>query len=166
MTRSASTLEALADIRAACQKARALAPTDYPPDLPAKPELLGAPDWYPFEHTVWALGEDVRQALTRAPSLRRDVALLGSIAEVLDTVNLRRGRQSFAMALGFKGAAPLAPRLAEHLSDGDLRGHIVQALLKIGAPGFASAVAPLLNDKQTWIRRLARTYLARYGAAA
>ena len=73
MTRKDTTLEALADVRAACQRARALAPAAHPPDLPTKPELLGAPDWHPFEHAAWALGEDVRQALKRAPSLNGTV---------------------------------------------------------------------------------------------
>jgi hypothetical protein len=165
MSRSAATLEALADIRAACARAQALAPSAYPNDLPSKPDLRGEPDWYPFEHAAWALGEEVRQAFKRAPTLKRDALLLDSIAAVVDTVNLRRGRQSFAMALGFKSAAALAPRLAAHLGDLDVAGHVAHALLKMGATGFASEIRPLLQDKHAWIQRLARRYLAREAAA-
>ena len=165
MTRKDTTLEALADVRAACQRARARAPAAYPPDLPTKPELLGAPDWHPFEHAAWTLGEEVRQALKRAPSLKRDRSLLDSIADVVDTLNLRRGRQSFALALGFKGAAALAPRLAAHLSDRDIAGQCLHSLIKMGASGFASEVARLSDHEQAWIRRLARRYLDEYAAA-
>ena len=165
MTRKDTTLETLADVRAACQRARALAPVTYPPDLPTKPALLGAPDWHPFEHAAWALGEEVRQAVKRAPSLKRDRSLLDSIADVVDTVNLRRGRQSFALALGFKSAVALAPRLPAHLSDGAIAGQCLHSLIKMGASGFASEVARLRDHEQTWIRRLVRRYLEQHAAA-
>jgi hypothetical protein len=69
------------------------------------------------------------------------------------------------MALAFKDAVTLAPRLAAHLRDRDVAGHCVDTLLKMGAPGFASEVERLLDDEQTWIRRLARRYIEHYAAA-
>ena len=165
MNYGSKTLESLADIRAACQHAVALAPLAYPPDLPSKPELLGAPDWYPFEHTPCALGEEIRQAFKRTSGLKHNSAVLESIADVVDTINLRRGRQSFVMALGFKAAAGLAQRIAAHLSDRDVAGQCVDTLLKMRAPGFAAEVALLRDDDQTWVRRLARKYIERYAAA-
>jgi hypothetical protein len=29
----------------------------YPATLPASKELLGAPEWHPFEHAVWPIAE-------------------------------------------------------------------------------------------------------------
>ena len=81
-------------------------------------------------------------------------------------LNLRRGRQSFVMALGFTGAAHLAPRVARFLADPDVDGQVIDTLLKMRAPGFVAAVRPLLTDTHAWIRNLAKKYVARYSPAA
>jgi tetratricopeptide (TPR) repeat protein len=150
------------DVVAACSNALALAPEQFPPNLPSEKELLGAPGWYRFEHEAWPIGESVRQSFQKTPSLKRSGRAMEAVMSVVEQVNLRRGRQSFVMALGFTAAARFAPRVARFVSDPDIDGQVVGTLLKMKVSGFADAVRPLLEDKHAWIRSLAEKYVARY----
>jgi hypothetical protein len=147
-------------ILADCAAARALAPETFPADLPATES--GAPDWYRFEHEAWAIGEQVRHCLLRQPQLKRDAAVQRAIVDVIHCGNLRRGRQSFVMLLGYKAAQEWAPVIASYLDDPDVCGHTLDTLLKMRVPGYAVQVEPLLASKYTWIRNLARKYRERY----
>ena len=139
-----------------------LAPSEFPKDLSSKKELLENPDWYDFEHQVWKIGETVRQIFVKNPKLKKDKDILNEILEIIKTVNLRRGRQSFVLLLGFIGAKSFAPELALFLEDKDINGHILDTLLKMRANGYTEKVKPLLNSDTTWIKNLARKYLERY----
>jgi hypothetical protein len=150
------------DIVDACDRALRLAPTTYPPTLPASSDLLGAPDWYPFERDAWPIGEDIRQAFIRDPKLKKNDIVMSRLVDVATCRNLRRGRQSFIMALGFVGAREHAARLAESLNDDDVAGQVLDTLLKMKAPGFSARVRPLLQARHAWIRRLAQRYVERY----
>jgi len=139
-----------------------LAPAEYPPTLSPSKELFGAPDWYPFEHEAWQVGEKIRQALVDKPSLRKDREIIHKVLQVSLCRNLRRGRQSFVMLLGFVGAEPFAEELVPYLQDEDVNGHVLDTLLKMKARGFAAEVSPLSKAHETWIRKLAKKYLDRY----
>jgi hypothetical protein len=150
------------EILAACEKALSLAPREYPPTLPPSRELFGASDWYPFEHEAWHIGEKIRQAFVAKPSIRKDREIIQRVLQVALCRNLRRGRQSFIMLLGFVAAKPFADNLAPYLQDKDVAGHVLDTLLKMRVPEFATEVSPLLKADQTWIRNLAKKYLERY----
>jgi hypothetical protein len=143
-----------------------LAPNEHLPELALSSELLNAPQWYPFELRAWEIGENIRSLLKANKKLRSNDELLSAIAAVIDCENLRRGRQSFFFSLEFVKAQKYAPRVATHLSDSDVRGHALKALLKMRVPGYSEVVRALLNDEQLWIRRLARKYIERYGEGA
>ena len=149
-------------IVAACLAVKALAPRDYPADLPNS-DITGAPAWHAFEHEAWATGENVRQSFQAYPRLKNDSAALHAVLDVIRYRNLRRGRESFVMALGFTGAAMHAPALAELIDDPDLSGHVVDTLLKMRAAGYSSQVSPLTKHQRAWVRRLAQRYVARFG---
>src|SRR5262245_22413769 len=108
------------EILAACEKALSLAPKEYPPTLPPSKELSGAPDWYPFEHEAWHIGEKIRQAFVAKPSLRKNLEVVQRVSQVALCQNLRRGRQSFIMLLGFVWAKPFADDLVPYLQDKDV----------------------------------------------
>jgi len=150
-------------VLAACEAALCLAPAEWHPDLPISDELLGVPDWYAFEHAAWPIGESVRRAFSQHPSLKKRTTLISKVTEVATCRNLRHGRQSFIMALGFVGARQVAKALVPLLSDSDVDGQVLDTLLKMKAGGFAQAVAPWAQSKKAWVRRLARKYLERYG---
>jgi hypothetical protein len=154
------------DIADACERALRLAPETYPPTLPSSPDLLGAPEWYAFESAAWPIGEQIRQAFQRTPRLRNDHSVTLRVLEVATCRNLRRGRQSFVMALGFVGAREHAAALAKSLGDADVDGQVVDTLLKMKAAGFCEQVRPLLGAKHSWIRRLAQRYVDRYSTTA
>jgi len=154
------------DIVTSCERALRLAPEAYPPTLPASQELLGAPEWYRFEHKAWPIGEAVRQAFSQNPKFKKNQELISKVLEVATCRNLRRGRQSFIMALEFVGARQHAGAIARFLDDPDVDGQVVGTLLKMKAGGFAKEMQPLLSAKHSWIRRLAQRYIERYPDAA
>lgn len=149
-------------IVAACQAAKNLAPSSFPTDLQPDPIAPDVPAWYKFEHTAWGIGETIRQSFVANPKLKKNSSVIHAIIEVVQERNLRRGRQSFVMLLGFKGAAKYAPLLASLINDPDIDGHVVDTLLKMRVPGFASKIVSLTSHKQAWIRRLAKRYIDRY----
>lgn len=163
MAMSSKVPESAEKIIEACERALSLAPAEYPPTLPPSKELLGAPDWYPFEHEAWPLGDSIRRAFVQNPRLKKNRAALQKVLEVASCRNLRRGRQSFIMALGFVAARQHAKTLAPFLRDLDVDGQVVYTLIKMKAPDFVSEVEPLLQSDKTWIRNLAKKYLSRYG---
>ena len=126
---------------------------------------MGAPEWYSFELEAWPIGESIRRALVENARLKTKEVVLAKVMEVAMCRNLRRGRQSFIMALSFVGARRFADALVPLLIDPDVDGHVLAALLKMKAPGFAPEVTPLLNSDKTWIRRLAKKYVDRYPSA-
>jgi hypothetical protein len=159
---NASVPESEEHIIAACERALSIAPPEWPVDLPPSKELFGAREWYPFEHEAWAIGESIRRALVKHPKLKKRTALVSKVAEVATCRNLRHGRQSFVMAIGFVDACPFAATLVPFLRDADVEGHVIDTLLKMKAGGFSHAVSPLLQSEKSWIRRKARKYVDRY----
>jgi hypothetical protein len=154
------------DILRACQTAMEMSPPNYLPDLPTETEPSSMPVWHSFETRAWEIGENIRAALKADRSLRRNDSVLCALADVIDCTTLRRGRQSFFFSLEYVSARKYAPRVAAYLSDKDVRGHALSALLKMRAAGYAAAVVALVGDEQAWIRRLAFKYYDRYGEAA
>jgi hypothetical protein len=155
-----------AEIIEACEQGLGLAPIEYPPDLPAlnAPKALrGLPQWHSFEHEAWGIGERIRRAFVQNPKLKKNAAALEKVLEVAGCRNLRRGRQSFIMALGFVDAREHAKALSPFLRDPDVDGHVLYTLIKMRAPGFVPEVEPLLQSDKTWKRNLAKKYLSRYG---
>jgi hypothetical protein len=150
-------------IVAACLKAKALAPVDVPPNLPADAAICNVPAWYGFESAAWGIGETLRQSFSASSKLKKDNGAVQAVLAVIQYRNLRRGRESFVMALGFTAAAAHAGVLAGLIGDSDIDGHIVSTLLKMRAPGYPAQVARLANHKQIWVRRLVRRYIERYG---
>jgi hypothetical protein len=89
-------------ILAACNKALSLAPSEYPVDLPAGANLLGASEWYGFEWQAWEIGESIRQQLLGHSKLKNDAEIINKIISVIQCNNLRRGRQPLCSCLGSK----------------------------------------------------------------
>jgi hypothetical protein len=151
------------EVIATAQEALRLAPAHFPPNQ-ATSKISGQPEWYPFEHKCWELGEGIRQKFLKSPRLREDPRVVDAILNVIDQRHLRRGRQSFVMLLGSVKAAHNAPRLACWAGDPDVGGHVVDTLLQMRVPGFAEVVKPHVSSEFAWIRRKARTYMERYAA--
>ena len=154
------------EILAAVQLALEMAPSELPPDLPTRPDLLGAPGWYPFELRAWELGEGIRQGLVRSPRLKTRAVVQEALLAVVERRSLRRGRQPFVLNLGHFAASAMAHRLAPFLADADIDGQVIDALLRMRAGGFAAQVAPLSTSNRAWVRRLARRYLDRFAPTA
>jgi hypothetical protein len=90
------------------------------------------------------------------PKLKKRAALIAKVVEVATHRNLRRGRQSFVMAIGFVDASQYAATLVPFLSDSDVDGQIVHTLRQMRASGHARVVATLLGSNEAWKLLLAR----------
>ena len=136
------------------------APAEVPPDLPLPP-ISGQPEWYAFEHRVWSEGEGLRVVLARSAHLKKDPLVLDGIVRVLECRGFRRGRQAFALLLAHRAAQAVVSRLLPLLSDPDIGSHVVSALVKMRAPALRRHLEPFAESPHAWVRRLARSYLAR-----
>ena len=142
-------------------EARSLLP-DQPLRRPREEEkFLGrsVPKWEPWERRLWEIGEEIRQILIAAPTLRRDESLAREILAMSLDRRGGFGRQSFMMLLGRRSFASFAKELASQLSDEEVCGHAVWALYRAKVHGVSAAVRPLCDHGETWIRNEARRYI-------
>src|SRR5438552_6440461 len=146
------------EIQRKLRSVRALLPAEVPVPLVPKPELAGEREWHPLEHNIWEISEQIRQLLSKAPSLRGDPELTRQFLAISRDRRAGRGRQSFIMLLGFKSCRGLAADLFTEVADGEVAGQVVWALYRMKVRGFASTVQRLCAHERTWIRKEAQRY--------
>jgi hypothetical protein len=117
------------------------------------------PQWHRAEHSLWAIGEQIRHALNSQPKLRSDRSLYAEFLAIVQNRHAMRGRQSFVLLFAYRPCIAWAHDLASLLPDSDIDGQIISALYKMRAPGFSATVAPFLSSSATWIRKEARRYM-------
>jgi hypothetical protein len=137
------------------------APSRVPHDLPPSEHSSGQPAWHPIEHDIWAEGEALRQYRNRSPRAFADPLVIDAVLKIIECRAFRRGRQSFVMLLETPRARQFAARLAPLLSDPDIAGHVLTALLRMRALEYSALVRPLTQSPFAWVRRRATAYLAR-----
>jgi hypothetical protein len=147
-------------------KAEALIPSIPIPDLLPSELSSGQPDWHRFEHSVWRIGEDIRQLILTKKSLRKDASLQAAFVRICTNRNSKRGRQSFIMLLGYKCCQKHAPEIASQLNDSFVVGHVIDTLLKMHAKDFVQEIRPFVDHQVAWIRNKAKAYCKRYGGVA
>lgn len=121
------------------------------------PDLYG---WYPQEHTLWALGEEIRQLSLQS---RRpfDTAQANRILAICQNPQAGRGRQSFILLLGKSRYSCFSESILSLLHDRDVEGHVINTLTKMRVFQYADEIRPFLTHQQTWIRNEAKHYLQR-----
>ena len=137
------------------------APSEVPQDLPAGSQSSGQPSWHPIEYEIWTEGEALRPYLKSSLQLYSDPSLIDAVLKIIQCRAFRRGRLSFVMLLETPRARHFAGRLAPFLSDPDIAGHVLTALLRMRALEYSDLVRPLTNSQFAWVRRRANSYLAR-----
>lgn len=145
-------------------RARDIIPSERPADLPGEVNSEGVdiPGWHKFEHDLWRYGSDVWDLLIAHPTLRNDDALIEQIVGVVTNRAAMRGRQSFILACGSVKHANYAPQFAAQLDDRGVDGQTLSTLIKMRAGDYAAQVRPFLDSRTKFIRKLAKTYLAKY----
>ena len=143
--------------------AEKLIPQENLPDLPFMKDAPTVHDWYDFEHTLWEIGEKIRQLIS---SERKELnaGQADRVCRICADARAKRGRQSFVMLLGKKRFLPYAEQLAALLPDADIDGHIISTLCKMGASQYVDTIRPYSNHAMTWIRNEAKRYIQKYGA--
>ena len=142
-------------------RAEALIPAENLPDLPFTDLAPDVHDWYEFEHKLWDIGEEIRQFLSENKNKLNDVQIQRIIKICLDK-RAKRGRQSFVMLLGRKTYGSYADQIVTLLNDGDVDGHVIDSLYKMGAKDYAELIEPFLTHNRTWIRNKAKRYIQKY----
>ena len=141
--------------------AEKLIPQEKLPDLPFMELAPTVHDWYDFEHTLWKIGEDIRQLiLSERKELNNEQTV--RICRICADTKAKRGRQSFVMLLGKKRFLPFAGQLAVLFPDDDIDGHIISTLYRMGASQYAEYIKPYTNHPITWIRNEAKRYIQKY----
>ena len=155
-----------ARIKTLVADAEAAIPSTLMPDLPPGQYTQGAPEWHSFEHTIWAIGEDIRQLLQKKKSLRNDDDLQSAFVAISMNRHAKRGRQSFIMLLGYKSCQQHSHSIASQLDDPGVAGHVISTLLKMQAPDFVQEIRRFLDHDIAWIRNKAKEYCGRFADAA
>ena len=140
-------------------QAKSLLPAGPSAPLPPMDGFPDVPQWHRAEHSLWAIGEQIRHALNSQPKLRSDRSLYAEFLTIVQNRHAMRGRQSFVLLFAYRPCIAWAHDLASLLPDSDIDGQIISALYKMRAPGFSATVAPFLSSSATWIRKEARTYM-------
>ena len=133
------------------------------PDIFPNP---AAPPWTWREFYVWALGEELRQLLLQKKLSPKSNLLYEFVDTIIRDKRFGHGRQSFFMLL------PKLKRydfefLKASLSDHDVVGHVVYALLRLKEYRLAPIVAEMVKSPDyVWDRKDAKRYLERAAQAA
>ncbi|MFT5466181.1 MAG: hypothetical protein ACI8UO_001279 [Verrucomicrobiales bacterium] len=144
------------------EKAEQIIPQAWLPELPPGDNTSGMPEWRDFETQLWEVGEEIRLILLTEKGLRQDEELQNAFCRIACNRNAKNGRQPFFGLLGYTSCKRLAPLIAEQLDDHRVSGHVISALLKMKADGFAPEIAPLKNSGKAWIRKKSKMYCERY----
>jgi hypothetical protein len=88
------------------------------------------PQWHRAEHSLWAIGEQIRHALNSQPKLRSDRSLYAEFLAIVQNRHAMRGRQSFVLLFAYRPCIAWAHDLASLLPDSDIDGQIISALYK------------------------------------
>lgn len=122
--------------------------------------------WTNHEQLTWALGESIRKALRQKRALRNEPRLWAAIEDVASDRAAGKGREPFVMLLGQYGGRSRAPLLVQLLDDSEVAGQALYALRLLAAPGAEEKARALLTHRRAWIRKEAKKYLQKVGAAA
>ena len=134
-------------------------------DLPDSKVFPGVPQWHPYEHSLWARGEEIRKLILESGK-KPNPEQLARICAICRNPYGGRGRQSFVLLLGKTGYASFAPMVAELLVDCDVEGQAVDTLYKMRVPGYVAQILPFTEHRHSWIRNIAKKYLEKYGGQA
>ncbi len=148
------------EIEALVAQANALVPGSAPARLPPMRGFPHVPHWHNFEHSVWSIGEQIRQAMNSQPKLRGDSQLYSEFLAVVRNRQAMRGRQSFVLLFAYRACIGWARELASLIPDPDIDGQVILTLYKMRATGFSRVVAPFLSSSTTWVRKETRRYIA------
>jgi hypothetical protein len=141
------------------EMAQNLLPEQYLEPLPPKEELMGAPEWRKFDHSLWKLGEDIRQYFLRAPRLRNDKELQAKLLSIACDRRALRGRQSFIMLFASKSSREYANDIASQLGDPSVDGQVIYTLYRMRAKGFAENIRSFTQHDRSWVRKEAKRYI-------
>jgi len=162
-------MESKEDIRSTVvrllERAETLIPDSMVPNLGPMDRFPDVPEWHDFEHEIWKIGEEIRQAMNAMPKLRADSDLQERILHIAKNRRAKRGRQSFIMLLAYKPCMPVASALASELQDSLVDGHVIYTWRKMQDPSHVKEVAPFLSAPKKWVKDEAKKYIAKYGKA-
>ncbi len=142
-------------------KAEDMIPDENLPDLPFMESVPDVHDWYPFEHELWGIGEEIRQLILEGKKAPKQSQIERIMNICLDE-RAKRGRQSFVLLLGKKVYQKYSDKLAPLLNSDDVDGHVIDTLYKMQAGEYVDLILPFMNHKRTWIKNAAKRYVQKF----
>ena len=144
---------------------RALGCIERLPEAFPRTSVVDAPGgritWHDYEHLLWELGESVRRILVVTRRLRASAPLWAVVERVSLTGGYGKGRESWVMLQGQYGGRGRVGTLLQLVRDPEVEGHALYALRLLKAPEAREDAVRLLNHRRAWVRKEARSYLAK-----
>ena len=119
------------------------------------------PQWHSYEHSVWRIGEDIRQILLKNKKIELSDNQIEKIIEIINNPLAKRGRQTFVWLFGKRKYAGLAPRIIGQIYNDDVSLHIFDTIYKMRALGYEKEILdfqerfkPLAVDRKKITRYL------------
>ena len=119
------------------------------------------PQWHSYEHSIWKLGEQIRQIILEDSKIKLSEGQIEKIIEIINNPLAKRGRQTFIWLLGKRKYAGLASRIIDQIYDEDVSLHVFDTIYKMRALGyekeimdFQESFKPLTLEKKKIARYL------------
>ena len=137
-------------------------PLDLEPNLPSSAMFPDVPEWHAYEHQIWKIGSDILELIKGCPALKKDDELYQQFLKICLNRSCKRGRQSFIILFWYKQHSKYAEPILTQLDDEFITGHVLEAILKMKISGYNDLMQRYTNHKTTWIRNVAKKYLAQH----
>ncbi len=128
----------------------------------ANTQFYSVPEWHDYELKIWEIGEQIRKIILKNKSLRNDNEINDLIIRFCLNRNSKRGRQPFVSLLGYKHLSNYAEKLILLIDDEFVNGHVIDTICKMQVRGFKKEIEPFVNNKETWIKKIANKYITKY----
>ena len=76
--------------------------------------------------------------------------------KILNNQRLGTSRQPIIELLSYFRKRNINETLLNHITDNDINGHVLEALIKIKSPNLSDIAKTFLEDNREWVRKLAR----------
>jgi hypothetical protein len=122
------------------------------------PDLKGAPAWAAYEMKTLELGRALDLLIRKLSLWTGKGDVLDAAAEIVTCAAYGRGRRSWVATLGEHGAGAYGVELAATLTDDEMSGYAMRALLRGGNGEYLAEVLAAGERGRPWVKNAARIY--------
>jgi hypothetical protein len=123
------------------------------------PELKESPAWAAYEMKTLELGRALDLLIRKLGLWRGKGDVLDAAAFIIAERRYGRGRKSWIATLGEHGEGHYGRELASVLTDEEMAGYAMKALLRARNGEYAAEVIAAADHARTWVKNTARAYV-------